>query len=218
MKQLATEQLKEIEAILIQKYELTYADVREEVLDHIACEIEEQIEGELLSFEIAKDFVLKKWGFSLKSSSWNCYAGVPQFIANHWLKKDIKVYVLLCLLASVGTYSIMSSKIEINVLIKFFVGLALICLILNVFLIRLTRQVQSYRMRYLRNLTRMFFLITLILALLNFMQYKSLADTEGIFSSSILFFSTLYALLFVIYFAFIFIKQSFSREKASYFT
>lgn len=97
MKQLATEQLKEIEAILIQKYELTYADVREEVLDHIACEIETIMDEGNASFVEAFRLVLSKWHRDLKPSSFVGFKRVPSFIAKRLIRSDLRFQSLAIL-------------------------------------------------------------------------------------------------------------------------
>lgn len=123
MKQLAAEQLKEIEAILIQKYELTYADVREEVLDHIACEIETIMDEGNASFKEAFRLVLRKWHRDLKPSSFVGFKRVPSFIAKRLIRWDLR-FQFLAILGLLLLFIFLDS-LEITVKIASFVYLIL---------------------------------------------------------------------------------------------
>lgn len=68
---LTEEQLKKIDAIL-EKFGLDYLDFKLEFKDHIACQVEDIIEKQTLSFEEATFKVLEDWREKLKPSrnSW----------------------------------------------------------------------------------------------------------------------------------------------------
>lgn len=94
MKNLTTNQILEIETILIQRYDLKYDEFRNEVVDHIACEIEEQMQEDV-AYEVALNHILKKWHFELKPIIG--HKGVPTFIVKQLCKKDATRYFFLIL-------------------------------------------------------------------------------------------------------------------------
>ncbi|WHT37595.1 hypothetical protein QNH98_10295 [Myroides sp. mNGS23_01] len=72
-------QIKSIEERLLQKYELKYEEFRVELLDHIACDVEELMEeGE--PYEEAIILVFRKWNVKLLSNTKGFYKGIPHFI------------------------------------------------------------------------------------------------------------------------------------------
>ncbi|WP_060874425.1 hypothetical protein [Myroides odoratus] len=72
-------QIKSIEERLLQKYELKYEEFRAELLDHIACDVEELMEeGE--PYEEAIILVFRKWNVKLLSNTKGFYKGIPHFI------------------------------------------------------------------------------------------------------------------------------------------
>lgn len=72
-------QIQTIDERLRQKYELKYEEFRLELLDHIACDIEELMEqGE--PYEEATILVFRKWNVKLLSNTKGFYKGIPHFI------------------------------------------------------------------------------------------------------------------------------------------
>ncbi|EKB05371.1 hypothetical protein HMPREF9711_01333, partial [Myroides odoratimimus CCUG 3837] len=119
MTTLSTDQIKHIEETLITQYNIKYQDTRDEVLDHIACEIEEQM-NEGAYFHEASKITIAKWNSQLKPSNW-VINKTPRFIVSPLIVKDMQSIGLLFVLA-VFTTSI------IHVFIKdqlFILGLAL---------------------------------------------------------------------------------------------
>lgn len=79
MIKLTSLQIKSIEERLLQKYELKYEEFRAELLDHIACDVEELMEeGE--PYEEAIILVFRKWNVKLLSNTKGFYKGIPHFI------------------------------------------------------------------------------------------------------------------------------------------
>ncbi|ALU27572.1 hypothetical protein HX045_08015 [Myroides odoratimimus] len=119
MTTLITDQIKHIEETLITQYNIKYQDTRDEVLDHIACEIEELM-NEGAYFHEASKITIAKWNSQLKPSNW-VINKTPRFIVSPLIVKDMQSIGLLFVLA-VFTTSI------IHVFIKdqlFILGLAL---------------------------------------------------------------------------------------------
>ncbi|MBB1139462.1 hypothetical protein [Myroides sp. WP-1] len=78
---LTQEQLQPIQERLLNKYDLKYDEIREELLDHIACEIEDLMnQGE--SYEEATILVFRKWNVRLISNEKGWYKGIPHFVLN----------------------------------------------------------------------------------------------------------------------------------------
>lgn len=119
MKKLTTNQINQIEDTLISQYNIKYQDTRDEVLDHIACEVEELM-NEGAYFSEAFKITIAKWHSQLKPSNW-VINKTPRFIVSRLIVKDLQSIGLLFVLA-VFTTSI------IHVFIKdqlFILGLAL---------------------------------------------------------------------------------------------
>ncbi|MDR0228250.1 MAG: hypothetical protein LBI72_04210 [Flavobacteriaceae bacterium] len=93
MKTLNKEQLTHLDNFLLMHYQLKYDEVREEVVDHIACEIEEKMcVG--ASYEEAFKVTLSKWNGTLRSSTMGIYSGIPNFIAKQMMRSDLKHQVV----------------------------------------------------------------------------------------------------------------------------
>lgn len=87
-------QIQTIDERLLQKYELKYEEFRLELLDHIACDIEELMEqGE--PYEEATILVFRKWNVKLLSNTKGFYKGIPHFILDQikatYRKTEIKL-------------------------------------------------------------------------------------------------------------------------------
>ncbi len=95
MKKLTTKQILEIETRLIQQYDLNFQAFRDEVVDHIACEIEEYLE-QGVEYTQAKQHVLGKWHFELKPVLGK--QGIPTCIVKQLYRKDAVFYLVFFLL------------------------------------------------------------------------------------------------------------------------
>lgn len=105
MKTLTSLQIKEIENLLTTKYHIKYQDTRDEILDHIACEIEDLI-NEGLEYENALDNTLHKWHNKLLHNYFGAYKGLPYFISDKLSKDYFKIewkIVLISMVLSVAT-------------------------------------------------------------------------------------------------------------------
>lgn len=95
MKKLTTKQILEIETRLIQQYDLNFQAFRDEVVDHIACEIEEYLE-QGVEYTQGKQHVLGKWHFELKPVLGK--QGIPTCIVKQLYRKDAVFYLVFFLL------------------------------------------------------------------------------------------------------------------------
>lgn len=117
MNKLIQEQLQKIEERLRVKYDLKYEEIRNELLDHIACEIEHLMnEGE--TFNEATTLIFRKWNVRLISDGKGIYRGIPHFIVNQlnaeFRKVELKLLVLsviICVFLILGEQYLNINKV-----------------------------------------------------------------------------------------------------------
>lgn len=85
MNKIEEQHIKHINQFLIEHYHLYYIDVRTELVDHIASEIEERINNGN-AYDAAFIAVFAQWDKSLKLSKFY-FKGVPLFLAKEWAKE-----------------------------------------------------------------------------------------------------------------------------------
>ncbi len=102
MHKLTLEQIQDIEKRLLIKYDLKYEAMRNELLDHIACEIENRMDEEETDEE-ATILVFRRWNIKLLSNKKGFYKGIPHFIVNQLNATYRKVeFKSLCLSIILG--------------------------------------------------------------------------------------------------------------------
>jgi len=104
MKTLSINQIQHIEEFLISQYNIKYQDTRDEVLDHIACEIEELI-NEGAYFQEAFKITFSRWHSQLKPSLW-AINKTPKLVVNQLAKKDTKSLIILFILSMLTAFII----------------------------------------------------------------------------------------------------------------
>ncbi|MBB1150956.1 MULTISPECIES: hypothetical protein [unclassified Myroides] len=151
---ISLEQVQDIEKRLLQKYRLQQDDIRNEVLDHIACEIEELMnQGE--TYEEATTLVFRTWNVRLIANDKGVYKGIPHFILNQ-LNREYNIVALQSLLIA----GILSIPLLLAVWYVQFNQVALMsCLFIanayGVFVIyKESKQVQDYRYDFFRGKAR----------------------------------------------------------------
>lgn len=88
MQTLTPHQLQHIDQFLLEHYRLYYIDLRAEVVDHMATDIEVELhKGKC--YEEAFVLVIAKWDALLKPSSF-FFRGIPKFIAQRWTKERLR--------------------------------------------------------------------------------------------------------------------------------
>lgn len=96
VKKLTPEQVQSIEDRLLQKYELQQDEIRYEILDHIACAIEEVMnQGE--TYDEATTLVFRTWNVRLIADEKGVFKGIPHFMLNQ-LNREYKKVELQSLL------------------------------------------------------------------------------------------------------------------------
>ncbi|WCM41396.1 hypothetical protein MG290_10550 [Flavobacterium sp. CBA20B-1] len=107
---LSTEQIQQIEEKLYVDYDFYYDDVKHEVIDHIASEIEEKMKTD--SFEASFDRVFENWHNRLREVEWSgmhLYGKIkmPLFYKEQLMatfKNDLIILIFISLLAPVLIY------------------------------------------------------------------------------------------------------------------
>lgn len=106
MQKLEPIHIHHIEQFLVDQYHLYFIDIRAEVVDHIASEIEHDIVlGK--TYEEAFIDVIAKWDTSLHLSKF-FYKGIPFFIAKQWIKDRLKLLVESILFGVLSLIGIMT--------------------------------------------------------------------------------------------------------------
>ncbi len=145
MQTLTTDQLQQVEDFLVDQYAMQVdEEVRGEVLDHIACAIEEQInQGQ--SYKIAFMNVFNQWHPHLHPSRFNGYQNIPRFIARRLIKNDLLVHVGIILSLSL----FLSLLGEVNyILTSSSWGLLLFSWLINQQCLHQVKHQQSFSLNY----------------------------------------------------------------------
>lgn len=102
---LTTEQIQIIETALNEKCNFKdFDDVRIELVDHIATEIEQELETNVYSFEQAFVKVMTRWNPLILPKSWSWYDNVPYIVCQLWKKLDLKLLYLAIPVSAVYVY------------------------------------------------------------------------------------------------------------------
>ncbi|WP_121965298.1 hypothetical protein [Myroides sp. N17-2] len=194
MKTLSSDHVKQIEDILTNRYNIKYQDTREEILDHIACEVEELMNGGAY-FSEALDEIFKKWHPRLLLEYFGIYKGIPKFIAQpigKLINQPNWATYLLTFIVSVG-FTVFLSILEINALTAFVSILTITVLVTTISLYN-TRKLKGYYLDiYKRLLVMEISLSVLLFVLMTFLDdllqlnYKSI-DTVVMYHFSITWF------------------------------
>ncbi|ALU27578.1 hypothetical protein HX045_08045 [Myroides odoratimimus] len=133
----------------IARYNVRYANLKEELTDHIFCEIEELYHTGY-EFEQAFIQVFDKWHPMLTPRKDFKYRHVPSFISNTWYRRDDNRWriagVITFLFALINSLFLKLDHTTHN--ISFF-AISLIGLVLSILLFMKNRKRQNYRASYL---------------------------------------------------------------------
>lgn len=137
---LTQEQIEQIDYTLRKQYSFEkFDDVRMELVDHIATDVETEMNQNKILFDDALLKVLIKWKQEISWDRASKYDSVPRIVSTFWKKLDLKY-----------NYSIIPISILISAVLMYFrkqefigyitYGMAFIGLSINIYLIRLYRQ------------------------------------------------------------------------------
>lgn len=102
---LSAEQIDFIETALIEKCNFKdFDDVRIELVDHIATEIEQELETNTNSFEQAFVKVMTRWNPMILPRTWSRYENVPFMVSKLWKRLDWKFQFSTIPLAALFSY------------------------------------------------------------------------------------------------------------------
>lgn len=102
---LSAEQIDFIETALIEKCNFKdFDDVRMELTDHIATEIETEIENNKLLFDAAFVKVMTRWNPMILPKSWSRYENVPYIVCKLWKSLDWKFQFAAIPIAALISY------------------------------------------------------------------------------------------------------------------
>lgn len=102
---LTTEQIQIIETALNDKCNFKdFDDVRIELVDHIATEIEQELETNTNSFEQAFVRVMTRWNPMILPRTWSRYENVPFMVSKLWKRLDWKFQFSTIPLAALFSY------------------------------------------------------------------------------------------------------------------
>lgn len=149
MKRLNLEQIKQIENFLIEYYHIKYEDIRDEVLDHIASEIEDKMTNGMV-YKAAFKQTFNKWNKELTPHLWIRYNNVPRFIAKKWYKRDILCFLLAISVGLGGPY-LLSQYITDYVIAQItFKSIGIFNIIISILLYFKCKNIQNYRMQFIK--------------------------------------------------------------------
>ncbi|EKB05370.1 hypothetical protein HMPREF9711_01332 [Myroides odoratimimus CCUG 3837] len=149
MTTLSTDQIEEIEEFLITQYNIKYQDTREEVLDHIACEIEELM-SEGFGYEIAFKKTFNKWHKDLSPHLWIRYNNIPRFIAKQWFWSDFLSFAVIITLGISIPYLFKNSISQYNLADVLVSTLSLLGVLLGGFVYLNNYKNKGYRISLLK--------------------------------------------------------------------
>ena len=145
MNTITQEQIKQIEDRLFTKYDLKYDHFRDELVDHLACEVEERMDkGE--NFEEAFTLVFRKWNVRLIADKKGRYKNIPHFMLHQLNAEFKKVEILSFVLAMGLSLALLAGAYYVNFNSLLLLGSLFAVNILSVWVIhRELQNVQDYR-------------------------------------------------------------------------
>lgn len=149
MKRLNLEQIKQIENFLIEYYHIKYEDIRDEVLDHIASEIEDKMTNGMV-YEAAFKQTFNKWNKELTPHLWIRYNNVPRFIAKKWYKRDILCFLLAISVGLGGPYLLSLYITDYDIAQITFKSIGIFNIIISILLYFKCKNLQNYRMQFIK--------------------------------------------------------------------
>lgn len=180
MSKLNTYQVLLIEDRLFTKYKIKYADFRNEIIDHMACEIEHEMdEGE--SFEDAYVKIRVNWNAKLISANKGFLKGIPQLVVAQLESEFKKVELKFRLIGIALAFSLAGSLSYMDLNLPLLYGL-IPCLMGASILLTYqhVKEINDYRFDYFKG--KAFFMLSqsIIIVLFLLLIYWLLDDYEGL--------------------------------------
>ena len=165
---LSTEQIESIDYVLSKHYSFeNFEDLRTELLDHIASDVELEMQNNNMSFDNALPNVLHKWEDEITCDRDSYYNRVPIIVAKLWKKLDWKYNICILSLTAILVFGSLSFGKE-NWVTYVMYFTACIGLVLGAYLLNLLRknQFNTVLSMYSKNKIKLYvglFLFALIL-------------------------------------------------------
>lgn len=167
--QLTTDQINHIEFVLRNDYSFEhFDDLRIELLDHIASDVEVLMENNSISFEEALQKVLYEWNDEISCDKSAYYNNVPKIVGTLWKKLDFKYNICVLPLTALLVFGSLSFNRE-NWVTYTMYFVACIGLVLGAYLLNLLRKKQfnTVLSMYSKNKIKLFVGLFLFALLLN---------------------------------------------------
>ncbi|WP_010251016.1 hypothetical protein [Myroides injenensis] len=149
MERLNLEQIKQVENFLIDYYQIKFDDIRDEVLDHIASEIEDKMTNGI-AYEAAFKQTFNKWNKELTPHLWIRYNHVPRFIAKKWYKRDVLCFLLAISIGLCGHYLLSEYITDYGIAQITFKSIGIFNIIISILLYFKCKNIQNYRMQFIK--------------------------------------------------------------------
>lgn len=165
---LSTDQINYIDYVLKKQYTFeNFEDLRVELLDHIASDVELEMQNNNMSFDKALPNVLHKWEDEITCDRDSYYNRVPKIVGNLWKKLDWKYNICILPLTAILVFGSLSFGKE-NWVTYVMYFTACIGLVLGAYLLNLLRknQFNTVLSMYSKNKIKLYvglFLFALIL-------------------------------------------------------
>lgn len=154
-------QVAAIEYQLIKVYYINYKEIRSEILDHIACDIEREME-EGQSYSNAFTAIFNRWDTKLKTNTWGIYKGIPNFVQQQ-LAKDfnqidwkIKLLSFFCPIPIISLLVYWEIRIELFYLLLLFISWVGYRIVYHHI-----KGIKDYRIEFFKRQTQMMFVLSL---------------------------------------------------------
>lgn len=196
MKQtLTTEQVQFIENALIEKCDFKdFNDVRLEIVDHLASDIEEDMNNNNSDFKTAFIKILNKWNPLILPKTVSFYSNVPYMVCKLWKSLDSKFYYgsfVLSILLTFVFYKLIENGMSVFTL---FLPIIFIGLCANVYLfykkittkVSTTLSVYAFKRIYKNSITFVLFIVLNIALSLDGDNYNLFPLYYGLIYFSIL--------------------------------
>lgn len=176
--QLTTNQINHIESVLRNDYSFEhFDDLRIELLDHIASDVEALMESNSITFEEALQKVLYEWNDEISCDKSAYYNNVPKIVGTLWKKLDFKYNICVLPLTALLVFGSLCFNRE-NWVTYTMYFVACIGLVLGAYLLNLLRKKQFNTVLsiYTKNKIKLFVGLFLFALLVN--MYTNYSDGD----------------------------------------
>lgn len=175
---LTTDQINHIDYVLRNDYSFEhFDDLRIELLDHIASDVELEMQENDILFDDALPVVLYKWNDEITCDRNSYYNSVPIIVAKLWKKLDWKYNICVLPLTAILTFGSIPFIKEVWITYAMY-SIACIGLVLGIYLLNLFRknQFNTVLSKYAKNKIKFYVGLFLFAIILNI--YANYSDGD----------------------------------------